>query len=164
MNKIVSRSIRGLAVLATAAALPLALTGTAHASPVTVPTLTSDVTGYVATNVDVPRDAIVHVFSGGEIHGNVTVEGTLVSFGGQFDGNFTVNGGSLSAVKGGITVLGNLPITNSPGAPDSGQNGFYNEAAQSYIGGSFYYSYPAGARSLRIAGVTFNDGAPTLTS
>jgi hypothetical protein len=128
----------GMAASASAATAS-AVTGTTTCS--TGPD--SNISGTITTNLDVPAGATCRYF-GGEVLGNASVEGNLVVAGVKFDRNVGVSGGSLSAINQGITISGNLSITNSPGAPDNGTNGFYNDAGTSYVGGNFSYTYNSG--------------------
>ena len=78
-------------------------------------TCIGDTVTTVTSNLDVPAGATCRLF-GVEVHGNVTVEGTLVSFSAKFDKNVSVIGGTIAIVNGNgedSALLGNLTITGS---------------------------------------------------
>jgi hypothetical protein len=126
-----------LAAAAAPAALAGVLLGTAgQASAATVPnpksviTMTNDHVGYAefAKSIDVPA-GVRFQLDGGVIHGNVTVEGTLVLGGVTVDGNVTVSDNGIARTPGtgaelvlqnnASHITGNLTVTGSVG----GENG-----------------------------------------
>jgi hypothetical protein len=72
--------------------------------------------------------------------------------------NVYVDGGSLAVINQGINVKHNLEIVGSAGIPGDGQNGFYNDAGTSNIGGTF--SYLGNSASLYVG----LNGGPTGTT
>ena len=121
--------------------------------PVRSTSCTTDMGGQpFTTNLDVPAGATCRL-SGGSVSGNVSVEGTLFTFGYSFSQNVTVTGGSFCNVNYPLHITGNLAITGSSG-PSNGpceQNGnFAVYGDGSSIGGNF--SYTGNSGRLYIAG------------
>ena len=89
-------------------------------------------------NFDVPAGATCDL-SWATINGNVTVEGSLVTYGTTtFNGNVTVNpGGTFAASNWGVKINGNLLITNPEGA-----NGFWGNqgGTSSEVTGNLTYT------------------------
>jgi hypothetical protein len=113
-------------------------------------------------NFDVPAGATCDL-SWATINGNVTVEGSLVTFGTTtFNGNVTVTGGSFDASNWGVKINGNLIITDPA---ESTQSGFYGNqgGTSSEITGNLTYTithdYPQYHQpSLYFGGGTKIDG------
>ena len=86
------------------------------AAPPATPTCTGNLASQViSTNLDVPAGATCQL-NWVEVVGNVTVEGSLISFSSRFDKNVTVTGGSIQIVNGfgdASKLVGNLTITGS---------------------------------------------------
>jgi hypothetical protein len=144
MKNLLKRGLLGAFAVAIPATAALAIPMAAHASsPVTnskITTVTTDLSGIVKGNIDIPKGAVVFAGAGTEVTGNVTVEGNLKVAGTTFDKNVYVDGGSLTVINQGINVKHNLEIVGSAGDPTSdNMNGFYNDAGTSHIGGTFSY-------------------------
>jgi hypothetical protein len=80
-------------------------------------TCTDTISGQTSGSLDVPAGATCRLF-GGEVTGNVTVEGMLYSYGTKFDANVTVTGGVIQIANGNANysaLAGNLTITGSSG-------------------------------------------------
>ena len=102
---------------------------------------TSQLPGYIAGNLDVPAGQVCNLY-GQEVAGNVTVEGTLNSYGTRFDGNATVTGGVIVISNGNgpaAGLMGNLTITGSAGNSQIGCPNISN-----YIGGNITYTGNSG--------------------
>jgi len=100
-------------VVGLAFALALASSAPAVAAPTTCTGYVQDMT--IAANLDVPAGATCTLV-GSVVNGNVTVEGTMLSYGTRFDKNVTVTGGVITIANGnGLTsaLAGNLTITGS---------------------------------------------------
>jgi hypothetical protein len=99
-------------------ALFLALASAAPAFAGTTTCHTGDVLpAVISANLDVPAGETCRL-EWREVTGNVTVEGTLLSFSTKFDKNVTVTGGIINIMNGwGATtpLVGNLTITGSAG-------------------------------------------------
>jgi hypothetical protein len=83
------------------------------------------------TKLDVPVGYTCTLY-GGEVQGNVTVEGSLVSFSTLYDKNVSVLGGSIEIVNGngtGSQITGNLTIIGSA------SSGIYCPNSSNIIGG-----------------------------
>ncbi len=101
-------------VVGLAFALALVSSAPALAASTSCTTLVQDTV--IAANLDVPAGATCTLI-GDVVTGNVTVEGTLLSYGTRFDKNVTVTGGVITIGNGnGATsaLAGNLTITGSP--------------------------------------------------
>jgi hypothetical protein len=169
MKKLFKRGLLGAVAVAVPVTAALALPMAAHAAASNQTATDSTVySGVVKGNVDIPAGVSIFVGSGTEFTGNVTVEGDLKAAGVIFDKNLIVNGGSLTVINQGITVDHDLSIFNSPGAPDSGGNGFYNDAGQSTIKGTFLYVDNTGYLGVYLDGSNPNStptaGAPYGTT
>ena len=160
MNKLLKRGLLGVAALAVpmsaaAVALPMA----AHASSATkispITKITSDISGTVKGNIDIPAGYTVHA-EYADVTGNATVEGTLIVAHSTFDKNVFVDGGALTVINGGINVHNSLTIVGSAGDPSNGMNGFYNDAATNHIG-TFTYLNNSGQLYVGL------NGGPTGT-
>jgi hypothetical protein len=72
-------------------------------------------TGVIASNLDVPAGSFCQL-NWADVQGNVTVEGTLLSFSSQFDKNVTVSGAGSITIANGYhdrPIKGNLNISGS---------------------------------------------------
>jgi hypothetical protein len=143
MKKLLTRGLLGIAALAAPLGVSLALPmAAAHAAPGTT-AATADLgtgplpyNGTINGNLDVPAGVSFYI-NGGEVKGNVTVEGYLFAANAKFDNNVTVTGGhiqfnnqpSLRSV-----VKNNLTIT---GSDNNDWNGFWVGAN---IGNNFTYT------------------------
>jgi hypothetical protein len=82
----------------------------------------------ISGSLDVPAGATC-TLTGDVVTGNVTVEGTLFSYGTKFDGNVTVTGGVITIGNGNgasSALTGNLTITGSSGNNQIGCPNFSN--------------------------------------
>jgi hypothetical protein len=111
-------------LLAALAALSAVIAGSAFAGGGTTTCTGGQITGPINNNLDIPAGARCFVGYPTEVKGNVTVEGSLISFGATFDKNVTVTGGTFKAENGGTTILGNLTITGSAGDPTDPRGDF----------------------------------------
>ena len=119
----------------------LAFAGVATAAQVTGSTTCTDnsLAGTtVKTNVTVPAGARCDL-SWADVQGNVSVNGTLVTYGiTHFAKNVGVNpGGSFAAANWGVTIDGNLSITDP--AANSG-NGFWGDYSPNLVKGNLNYT------------------------
>jgi hypothetical protein len=134
-----------VAALLAVGATVLAFAGSAVAAPSSIPCTGSSLAGTtINKSVDVPAGQTCDL-SWATINGPVTVEGTLVSYGmTTFNGNVTVNpGGSFGAANWGVTINGNLSITDP--AANSG-NGFWGDYSPNLVTGGITYTItPAAA-------------------
>jgi hypothetical protein len=149
MNKLLKRGLLAATALTIPAGAALALPMAAHAaspskaSPITVESLANlpsgTLSGTIKGNIDIPAGVTVFAGDGTTVTGNVTVEGTLKVAGATFDKNVTITGpeSGLQVINQGMDVAHNLIIVGSSGV--GGQNGFYNDAGVSHIGGTFSY-------------------------
>jgi hypothetical protein len=84
-------------------------------------TCTGQLTGVIPNNLDVPAGAVCQL-NWAEVVGNVTVEGTLLSFSSMYDKNINVSGaGSISIING----YSDRPIKGNLNISGSGQSGIY---------------------------------------
>jgi hypothetical protein len=132
-------------VAAVLGATIFAFAGNAVAAPSPVSCTSNTLAGTTVNKaVDVPAGATCDL-SWATINGNVTVEGSLVNFGmTTFNGNVTVNpGGSVQFSNWGVTINGNLSITDP--AANSG-NGFWGDYSPNTVTGGITYTItPAAA-------------------
>ena len=134
-----------LALAAVPAALAASLLGTTAASAAANPnaattgatTCAGDLSQTViATNLNVPAGATCRLFAN-EVKGNVTVQGSLYTFGAiTFDRNVSVTGGEFKGSNWGVTVNGNLSFIDP--APNS-QNGFFGNYSPNEVKGNMSY-------------------------
>jgi hypothetical protein len=91
----------------------------------------------ISTNVNVPAGATCKL-SGSDVKGNVSVQGTLVTFGTTtFEKNVSVTGGSFAAANWGVTIDGNLSFVN-PAAYS--YNGFWGNYSANEVKGNLSYA------------------------
>ena len=92
----------------------------------------------IKTNVTVPAGARCDL-SWADVQGNVSVNGSLVTYGiTHFAKNVAVNpGGSFAAANWGVTIDGNLSITDP--AANSG-NGFWGDYSGNMVKGNLSYT------------------------
>src|SRR5262249_35000198 len=91
----------------------------------------------VTTNVTVPAGARCDL-SWADVQGNVAVSGDLVTFGQtHFAKNVSVTGGSFAAANWGVTIDGNLSITNP--VANKG-NGFWGDYSPNAVKGNVTYT------------------------
>jgi hypothetical protein len=109
----------------------------------------------VASNLHVPAGAVCTMYWV-EVQGNVTVEGTLISFSSKFDMNVTVTGAVSFINNYQKPLIGkNLSITNS-----SGQSGIYSSDSYPVINGNVSISglQPGGWFTFSAGSTTVNGG------
>jgi hypothetical protein len=128
-------------IAAVLGAIILAFTGVAIAAPATGSTTCTDnslASKTITSNVTVPAGARCDL-SWADVQGNVTVNGTLVTYGiTHFAKNVQVNaGGSFAAANWGVTIDGNLSITDP--AANSG-NGFWGDYSPNLVKGNLNYT------------------------
>jgi hypothetical protein len=99
---------------------------------------TGDMSGQtIATNVTVPSGARCDL-SWSDIKGNVSVAGSLVTFGKtHFERNVSVVGGSFAASNWGVTIDGNLSFLN-PAVYS--YNGFWGNYSPNEVKGNLNYT------------------------
>jgi hypothetical protein len=92
----------------------------------------------ITSNINVPAGARCDL-SWADVQGNVTANGEVVTFGvTHFAKNVTVNpGGSFAAANWGVTIDGNLTITDP--AANSG-NGFWGDYSPNTVKGNINYT------------------------
>jgi hypothetical protein len=101
----------------------------------------SQLPAYIPGSLDIPAGQVCNLY-GQEVAGNVTVEGTLNSYGTRFDGNVTVTGGVIVISNGNgqaAGLMGNLTITGSAGNSQIGCPNISN-----VIGGNLTYTGNSG--------------------
>jgi hypothetical protein len=98
----------------------------------------------VMTNVTVPANSTCDL-SWADVHGNVTVNGSLVTYGiTHFGGNVQVNqGGSFAASNWGVTIDGNLSFLNPA---TYSYNGFWGNqgGTSNLVKGNINYTITSG--------------------
>jgi len=124
-------------------------------------TCTGDmVTAPSTPNVAVPAGQTCRMLFWGEITGNVSVAGTLDTYGWvTIDGNVDVNGGALTESNWPLDIKGNLSISNSAG--QNGLNGFFGPYStkqwggpdRSEVHGNFSYTYNSAPLYVGYAGL-----------
>jgi hypothetical protein len=91
----------------------------------------------ISTNVNVPAGARCDL-SWSDVKGNVSVQGTLVTFGAtHFEKNVSVTGGSFAAANWGVTIDGNLSFVN-PAVYS--YNGFWGDYSPNVVKGNLSYN------------------------
>jgi hypothetical protein len=125
-------------VAALLGAIGLAVAGIASAAPAYVPCNADMANTTVTKNIDVPAGTTCDL-SWATINGNVKVEGSLTTFGTTtFNGNVTVTGGTFAASNWGVTINGNLFITDPPEYSQSGFWGNQNGTSSEVTGNLTY--------------------------
>jgi hypothetical protein len=101
-------------------------------------TCTSKMQGVtIWTNVNVPAGATCDL-SWSDVKGNVSVQGTLVTYGTTtFEKNVSVTGGSFAAANWGVTINGNLSFVN-PAVYS--YNGFWGNYSANEVKGNLSYT------------------------
>ena len=92
-------------------------------------TCTETMSGLITDDLNVPAGAVCRLL-GSEVAGNVTVQGSLFSYGTRFDKNVDVHGGVIVISNGngmGSALFGNLTINGSSGNNQIGCPNISNE-------------------------------------
>ena len=110
----------------------------AEATGTTTCTSSSNLAGKtISTNVNVPAGATCDL-SWSDVQGNVSVQGTLKTYGiTTFEKNVSVTGGSFAAANWGVTINGNLSFVN-PAAYS--YNGFWGNYSANEVKGNLSYT------------------------
>jgi hypothetical protein len=98
-----------------------------------------DYTMTVTDNLDVPAGGVC-TLAGTEVFGNVTVEGTLISYSAHFRKNVTVTGNGIIQIYNGTgansAIEGNLNISSTGGSWNTMYNAIYCPNASNIIRGN----------------------------
>ena len=150
-------AIAAAALLATTAAASAATTP-GHPAAITCtgtnPNSPQVLRGTVTGNLDVPVGTYCAVW-GGEVTGNVSVEGALSASSATFDRNVAVSGpgSNLTLINNPSHIKGNLSVTGSSGDYSGGNPymygksfgiGQYNQPGASQVDGNFSFDYNTG--------------------
>jgi hypothetical protein len=122
----------------------LSMSAVAFASPAPGSTTCTDSSALqgktITANLTVPAGATCNL-SWSDVKGNVTVNGSLITFGTTtFEKNVSVVGGAFASVNWGVTINGNLSFLN-PAVYSS--NGFWGTFSPTEVKGNLSYTITA---------------------